>query len=192
MESVCLGTRVYYREPLVYPENPILTKTTIDALVIAQALLTEYQRTPWPVESESIPATLAKENQACRFRNYLSKHYAAKNTLEPLGNRTPVEQQYIEHFSWTLKESLTDMSRSAIYQLLETAAEEVTEKPTRVRKAHISVKHDKDGCTVTFIHPLDIPPALLKLWHYMDGRPRIRPDILGTIVAKELSNARTD
>ncbi len=183
MDFVMAKVKAHFRKSLIYPVGAVLTEETVKSVFNAQARLEMYKHKPWPVSPGSVSVVLARESKSRCFQHPLFEHYATNNALEPLSNRTPTEQQYVEVFSSALEQSLVTLKYSTICKMLEAAACALTGTIVTIRATRVGVRPDKRGCTVEFVQPSDIPAALMALWKYMADLPSSRQDLLGASVA---------
>ncbi|WP_248732142.1 Fic family protein [Pseudomonas sp. MWU13-2517] len=183
MDFVVAKVKAHFRKSLIYPVGSVLTEETVKSVLNAQARLELYKNKPWPVLPGSVSVVLAREGKSRCFQHPLFEHYATNNALEPLSNRTPTEQQYVEVFSSALEKSLVNLRYSTICKMLEAAACALTGTIVTIRATRVGVRPDKRGCTVEFVQASDIPAALMALWKYMADLPSSRQDLLGASVA---------
>lgn len=183
MDFVMAKVKAHFRKSLIYPVGAVLTEETVRSVFNAQARLEMHKHKPWPVSPGSVSVVLARESKSRCFQHPLFEHYATNNALEPLSNRTPTEQQYVEVFSSALEQSLVTLKYSTICKMLEAAACALTGTIVTIRATRVGVRPDKRGCTVEFVQPSDIPAALMALWKYMADLPSSRQDLLGASVA---------
>ena len=183
MDFVVAKVKAHFRKSLTYPVGLVLAEGTVKSVLSAQARLETYKNKPWPVSSGSVSAVLACDGKSRCFQHPLFEHYATNNALEPLNNRTPTEQQYVEFFSSALEQSLVTLKYSTICELLEAAACALTGTAVTIRTTRVGVRPDKRGCTVEFVQAADIPSALMALWKYVADLPSSRQDLFGASVA---------